>query len=69
MPALPASPWSVFNVAIPEAARRNAVVEPVQPQANDGLTIKITKTFDVDADADSLKALVAPESPAAKGES
>ena len=65
MPALPASPWSVFNVAIPEAAARNAVVEPVQPQATDGLTIKITRTFDVDADADSLKAPVAPESPAA----
>src|SRR5687768_14545340 len=65
MPVLPASPWRVFNVAMPGGPARNAVVEPAQPQAADGITVKIVKTFDLNADTDSLKAPVAPEPPAA----
>ena len=49
MPVVPASRWSVFNAPMPRvplAASRVAPGEGAKPQAADGVTVRIVKTFD-----------------------
>ncbi|MDQ3440791.1 MAG: M56 family metallopeptidase, partial [Planctomycetota bacterium] len=66
MPVAPSSPWSVFNVPLPqvrgEAADR--VNGSAKPQAADGVTIRIVKTFDADvkpAAVQPVQAVLAPQ--------
>ncbi|MGB7159469.1 MAG: M56 family metallopeptidase [Tepidisphaeraceae bacterium] len=52
MPALPSSPWSVFNLRMAKATQASMKTDATgsaKPQAADGVTVTITRTFDVDA--------------------
>ena len=66
MPAAPSSSWSVFNVPVPRvplAASRIDTRDIAKPQAADGVTVRIVKTFDVDIDpapVDTAEVAVAP---------
>ena len=68
MPVVPGSAWSVFNTPIPRiplAASRMDTLGPATPQAADGVTVTVVKTFDLGGDpgADaSGKIAIAPES-------
>ena len=56
MPVVPASSWSVFNTAIPRvplAASRIDTHGSATPQAADGVTVTVVKTFDLDVDPDT----------------
>jgi bla regulator protein BlaR1 len=46
MPVMPASRWSVFNATVPVTRETSNVAASATPQAAQGWTVTIVKTFD-----------------------
>lgn len=57
MPVLPTTSWSVFNLAIPQPEKKTVIRanEPAKPQATDGVSVTVVRTFETGADPASVE--------------